>query len=70
MRRNKVISSEAAARVVLDGDTVAVGGFVGVGVPEELAVALQARFTRTGSPRNLTLVFGPGQGDRAARGLN
>ena len=70
MRRNKVISSEAAARVVLDGDTVAVGGFVGVGVPEELAVALQTRFTRTGSPRNLTLVFGPGQGDRAARGLN
>ena len=70
MQRNKVINAEAAARVVLDGDTVAVGGFVGVGVPEELLAALEARFLRSGSPANLTLVFGAGQGDRGSRGLN
>ena len=29
MPRNKVIDADAAARVLLDGDTVAVGGFVG-----------------------------------------
>jgi propionate CoA-transferase len=70
MPRNKVISAAAAARVVVDGDTVAVGGFVGVGVPEELALALETRFTETGGPRDLTLVFGAGQGDGATRGLN
>jgi propionate CoA-transferase len=70
MRRNKVISAEDAAAVVLDGDTVAVAGFVGIGVPEELAVALEHRFLETGSPRDLTLVFAAGQGDRRTRGLN
>jgi propionate CoA-transferase len=44
MRRNKVISADAAARVVLDGDTVATSGFVGVGFPEELALALERRY--------------------------
>jgi len=70
VRRNKVISAEAAARVLLDGDTVAVGGFVGVGVPEELAVAIEARFLQVGSPRDLTLVFSAGPGDGQTRGLN
>ena len=70
MSRNKVISSADAAKVILDGDTVAVGGFVGVGVPEELIVALENRFLETGAPRGLTLIFSAGQGDRRTRGLN
>ena len=70
MSRNKVISSADAAKVILDGDTVAVGGFVAAGVPEELAVALENRFLETGAPRDLTLVFAAGQGDRRTRGLN
>ena len=61
MERNKVISVEAAARVVIDGDTVATSGFVGVGFPEELA--LERRFGEIGSPRNLTLVYAAGRGD-------
>ncbi len=70
MSRNKVISSADAAKVILDGDTVAIGGFVGAGVPEELIVALENRFLETGAPRGLTLVFSAGQGDRRTRGLN
>lgn len=70
MSRNKVIDADAAARVVLDGDTIAVGGFVGVAVPEELATAVERRFLDTGSPRDLTLVFAAGPGDRGTRGLN
>jgi propionate CoA-transferase len=50
MQRDKVISAAAAARVVLDGDTVAVGGFVCVGVPEELLAAVETRFLRSGTP--------------------
>ena len=49
-RRTKVITPEAAARLILDGDTLTVGGFVGIGVPEELAIALERRFRETGGP--------------------
>ena len=64
------MTSEAAVRLVCDGDTLAVGGFVGIAVPEELLVALANRFEQTGGPRNLTLAFAAGQGDGGARGLN
>jgi propionate CoA-transferase len=69
-RRTKVITPEAAAQLVLDGDTLAIGGFIGLGVPEELLIGLANRFHETGGPRDLTLVFAAGQGDGGARGLN
>ena len=50
-RRTKVIGAEAAARLILDGDTLAVGGFVAIAVPEELLIALGNRFRETGGPR-------------------
>jgi len=68
LSRHKVISAEDAARVVMDGDTVATSGFVGVGFPEELA--LERRFVESGSPKGLTLVYAAGQGDGRERGLN
>jgi propionate CoA-transferase len=70
MKRNKVISPEAAARVIMNGDTVATGGFVGIGFPEELAIALEERFKETQSPNDLTLVYAAGQGDGETKGLN
>jgi propionate CoA-transferase len=69
-RRRKVITPEVAAAMVVDGDTLAVGGFVGISVPEELLMALAKRFDETRGPRDLTLVFAAGQGDGGARGLN
>src|SRR4051812_34317746 len=75
-RRNKILSAAEAARLVRDGDTVATGGFVGIGFAEAVAVALEKRFlgedprSPAASPRGLTLVYAAGQGDGKDRGLN
>jgi propionate CoA-transferase len=68
--RNKLVTAAEAVQRIRDGDTVATGGFVGVGFAENIAVALEQRFTSTGLPRGLTLVYAAGQGDGKERGLN
>ncbi|HYM01768.1 MAG TPA: CoA-transferase, partial [Stellaceae bacterium] len=74
----KVVSALDAVRLIRDGDTVATGGFVGIGFAEGIAVALEELFLATesaalqarGKPQNLTLVYAAGQGDGRQRGLN
>ena len=69
--KGKVVSAAAAVRLIRNGDTVATGGFVGIGFPEGVAVALEELFLSredehiqaTGKPHNLTLVYAGGQGD-------
>jgi propionate CoA-transferase len=68
--REKIVTAAQAVDRIRDGDTVATGGFVGVGFAENIAVALEQRFIATGLPRGLTLVYAAGQGDGKQRGLN
>jgi propionate CoA-transferase len=76
-QREKVVSAADAVRLIRDGDTIATGGFVGIGFAENIAVALEQLYLAPesigpplGKPRNLTLLYAAGQGDGKERGLN
>ncbi len=69
-RRSKVIDAAGAVACVKDGDTLATGGFIGIGFAENIVVALEQRFLKTAGPKNLSLVYAAGQGDGKLRGLN
>lgn len=68
--KNKIVSPAEAVAIIRSGDTISVAGFVGIGTPDELLLALEARFLETGEPANLTLVFAAAPGDGKERGLN
>jgi propionate CoA-transferase len=75
---SKIKTAREAANLICSGDTVATGGFVGIGFPEAVAIALECRFLESaqdnvggvGEPRGLSLVYAAGQGDGKERGLN
>ncbi len=68
--RHKLTTAAEAAALVRSGDTLATSGFVGIGTPDELLLALSERFATEHEPRDLTLLFAAGQGDGKERGLN
>ncbi len=51
--RDKVVSAAEAVAIIRPGDMVATSGFVGVGTPDAIFVALEERFLATGQPRDL-----------------
>ena len=68
--RDKIVTAAEAVRLVHDGDSVVVEGFMGQCFAEELTLALEQRFLLTGAPRDLGLVFTMAAGNRLGRGLD
>ena len=66
--KGKIVTAREAVQLIRDGDTVATTGFVGIGFPENIAVALEQRFLESserdpdgiGKPEGLTLVYAAG----------
>ncbi|WP_179403195.1 acyl CoA:acetate/3-ketoacid CoA transferase [Burkholderia guangdongensis] len=72
---SKVVPAADAVRLIRPGDTVATGGFVGIGFPEAVAVALETLYLdphvpAEEKPGGLTLLYAAGQGDGKQQGLN
>ena len=69
---SKIITAAAAAALVKDRSTLAVGGFAAYAVPETLLYELGRRFDETSSPEGLTVTCGicPGDYSRDPVGLN
>lgn len=68
MKKITVLTPDEAVSLVKDGDVLTTSGFVGCANAESLNKALEERFLRTGSPRNLTLIYAASQGNRDGRG--
>jgi len=68
--RSKAAEVDDAVYRIPDNATITVGGFVAQSCAEYVLEAVGRRFEETGSPSNLTLVFGGGPGDYATKGLN
>jgi propionate CoA-transferase len=67
----QLIEAREIANHIRDGSTLAVGGAgAGHAVPDKVLRALGEEFTRTGHPRDLTIIHPCGIGDNDSRGLS
>ncbi|WHZ11140.1 MAG: Coenzyme A transferase [Burkholderiaceae bacterium] len=71
-RGDKLVTAAQAVRLIRGGDTLATGGFVGIGFAEAVAVALEELHLSgdPARPEGLTLLYAAGQGDGKTCGLN
>lgn len=65
-----VLTARQAVDLIEDNAVVVTGGFVGLGVPEEIELELENKFLEQQKPNDLTLVYAAGQGDGKDKGLN
>jgi len=70
IKKNKIVSAQEAVGCIKDGNTIAFGGFVATGIPEEIFAAIETSFLKYEKPGNLTIMYAAGQGDSDKKGLN
>ena len=60
---NKLISMQAAAQLIRDGDVVTVSASSGLNCPDKMLAAIGERFSQEGHPRDLTMLHPIAAGD-------
>eukprot|EP01029_Cantina_marsupialis_P004215 TRINITY_DN141_c0_g3_i1.p1 TRINITY_DN141_c0_g3~~TRINITY_DN141_c0_g3_i1.p1 ORF type:complete len:523 (-),score=205.43 TRINITY_DN141_c0_g3_i1:1623-3191(-) len=70
MSLNKVVSLKTALKAIPSGATTAITGFVSAGHPEYITENLEKQYLSEQTPKDLTLVYGAGQGDGMTKGCN
>ncbi len=58
--KSKLMSKDKAVKLIKDGDTVAVGGFVGCAHPEDITSEIEENYIENRTPKNLTLIYAAG----------
>lgn len=69
-KNGKIVSAQEAVGFINDGDTIAFGGFVATGIPEEIFKQIEESFIEGQHPKDLTIMYAAGQGDSDSKGLN
>lgn len=64
------ISAKEVAKKIKNNSVVATGGFVGIGVAEEILTEIENYYLENKRPTNLALIYAAGQGDGKDKGLN
>ena len=64
--KKEVVSADDAARLIVSGDTVIIGGSGGIGVAESVLEALEMRYLSDQEPQHLTIMHTTGIGAVAA----
>lgn len=64
------ISAKEVAKKIKNNSVIATGGFVGIGVAEEILTEIENYYLENKRPTNLTLIYAAGQGDGKDKGLN
>lgn len=58
----KRITAEEAMRLIPEGSTIGITGFIGSAFPEYMAVKIEESFLQNGYPKNITVTHSPGIG--------
>lgn len=66
----KFVNAKEAVSHIPDGAVIAVEGFIGSGVADEIHETLGQYYDETGHPNQLTIIHGAGIGDGIDRGMN
>ncbi|PIE74883.1 MAG: acyl CoA:acetate/3-ketoacid CoA transferase [Deltaproteobacteria bacterium] len=70
LKKGKIVSAREAVDLIQNNDTIAASGFVGTGIPEKILIELENKYLNEKTPRDLTLIYTAGIGDRQDKGMN
>lgn len=66
----KILNSNEIVKLIENNSFIAIDGFVGIGVPEEILLKIEKSFLEKGYPHSLSIIFAAGFGDGKTKGLN